>query len=110
MPTASAQIFDGPGHPLRGENLPLPDSLAPGAVLVEIGLATICGSDLHTLSGLRSEPAPLILGHEGVGRVVTLAAPHLRAGRPHKLEHCRQLRYLSGLHPTSLARKMRRAL
>ena len=33
MPTASAQIFDGLGHPLRGDNLPLPDSLAPGEVL-----------------------------------------------------------------------------
>ena len=70
MPTASAQIFDGPNHPLRCENLPLPDSLAPGEVLVEIGLATICGSDLHTLFGLRPEPTPLILGHEAIGRVV----------------------------------------
>ena len=75
MPTASAQIFDGLGHPLRSENLPLPDSLAPGEVLVEIGLATICGSDLHTLSGLRTEPTPLILGHEAVGRVVASQRP-----------------------------------
>ena len=75
MPTASAQIFDGPNHPLRCENLPLPDTLAPGEVLVEIGLATICGSDLHTLSGLRTEPTPLILGHEAIGRIVASQRP-----------------------------------
>ncbi len=80
MPTASAQIFDGPGHPLRCENLPLPDGLAPGAVLVEIGLATICGSDLHTLSGLRTEPVPLILGHEAVGRIVASQRPTFAPG------------------------------
>ena len=80
MPTASAQIFDGPGHPLRCENLPLPDGLAPGAVLVEIGLATICGSDLHTLSGLRTEPVPLILGHEAVGRIVSSQRPTFAPG------------------------------
>ena len=80
MPTASAQVFDGPGHPLRCENLPLPDSLAPGEVLVEIALATICGSDLHTLSGLRTEPAPLILGHEAVGHIVASQRPGFALG------------------------------
>ena len=78
MPTACAQVFDGLDHPLRCESLPLPDSLAPGEVLVEIGLATICGSDLHTLSGLRTEPTPLILGHEAVGRIVASQRPTSR--------------------------------
>ena len=80
MPTASAQIFTGPGHPLRQQNLPLPDALDPGAVLVSIDLATICGSDLHTLSGLRQEPTPLVLGHEAVGRVVASERPDLAPG------------------------------
>ncbi len=80
MPTACAQIFDGPSHPLRCENLPLPDCLAPGEVLVEIGLATICGSDLHTLSGRRAEPTPLILGHEAVGRIVAAQRPGFSLG------------------------------
>ena len=53
--------------------------LAPGEVLVEIDLATICGSDLHTLSGLRTEPTPLILGHEAVGRIVASQRPGFSA-------------------------------
>ena len=35
-------------------------------------LATICGSDLHTLEGLRTEPVPAILGHEGVAVVTAM--------------------------------------
>jgi putative phosphonate catabolism associated alcohol dehydrogenase len=80
MPTATAQIFDGPGQPLRRETLPLPQSLRPGEVLVAIDLATICGSDLHTLSGLRQESTPLILGHEAIGRVVAAQRPNLEPG------------------------------
>jgi len=38
-------------------------------VLVKLEVATICGSDLHTVMGKRQEPVPLILGHEGVGVV-----------------------------------------
>ncbi|SVB71035.1 uncharacterized protein METZ01_LOCUS223889, partial [marine metagenome] len=52
------------------QEFPLPDSLAPGEVLVALRLATVCGSDLHTIEGRRSEPTPAILGHEGVGEVV----------------------------------------
>ncbi len=70
MNTATVQVFDGPGIPLHIEQWPIPDQLGHGEVLVEIALATVCGSDLHTISGLRTEPTPAILGHEGVGRVV----------------------------------------
>lgn len=35
-------------------------------------MATICGSDRHTVSGRRTEPAPLILGHEIVAEIVLL--------------------------------------
>jgi D-arabinose 1-dehydrogenase-like Zn-dependent alcohol dehydrogenase len=70
--SATVQIFDGAGQPLRLETWPLPESLAPGEVLVQIELSTICLSDLHTIRGRRAEPAPAILGHEAVGRVVGL--------------------------------------
>jgi putative phosphonate catabolism associated alcohol dehydrogenase len=69
---AYVQIFDGADKPLRMEKWPLPESLDEGEVLVKIDLATICGSDLHTLSGHRSEKTPCVLGHEAVGRVVRL--------------------------------------
>jgi putative phosphonate catabolism associated alcohol dehydrogenase len=35
-------------------------------------LATICGSDLHTVKGLRTESVPAILGHEAVGTVIAM--------------------------------------
>lgn len=47
--------------------LPVP---GPGATLVEIDLATVCGSDHHTVSGRRLGACPSVLGHEGVGRIV----------------------------------------
>jgi len=47
----------------------LPETLGEGEVLAEITLATICGSDLHTIAGQRQEPTPAVLGHEAVGRV-----------------------------------------
>ena len=64
-----AQVFDGTGfQPLEVPSV----RLGPGEVLVSIELATICGSDLHTVAGHRSAPTPLVLGHEQVGRVVEL--------------------------------------
>ena len=51
-------------------------------VLVRVNLATICGSDLHTVSGRRGATVPCVLGHEVAG---TVAAPtHLLSaeGRP----------------------------
>jgi len=71
---ARAAIFDRAGKPFRLEELPLPDTLNAGEALVEISLATICGSDLHTHAGRRAEPIPCILGHEGIGRVVSAGA------------------------------------
>lgn len=51
------------------ETHPLPPR-ASGDVDVAIDLAAICGSDLHTVSGRRSEPDGTALGHEAVGHVV----------------------------------------
>jgi 5-exo-hydroxycamphor dehydrogenase len=45
----------------------------PGGVLVSIVLGGVCGSDLHLLSGDAGVmPFPIILGHEGVGRIEKL--------------------------------------
>lgn len=49
----------------------LSPSRCGAAVLVKMRLATICGSDLHTLKGLRTE-LPAFLGHEGVGVVTAM--------------------------------------
>lgn len=58
---------------LMQEEVPIP-MLKPGEILGKLRMATICGSDLHTISGKRKEPAPSILGHEGVVEVIN----HLR--------------------------------
>ena len=73
----SAQIsqFHGTGTPF--EVCEMPVTITPDNILVRVSLATICGSDLHTVSGRRSADTPCVLGHEIVG---TIAAPtHLRA-------------------------------
>ena len=67
---AYAQVFLGADRPLEKEETTLPKILGTGEILVRITLATICGSDLHTLSGHRQEKTPCILGNEAVGRVV----------------------------------------
>ena len=74
MMTAQRQIFHGPGQPFSLERRDLDFDLAPGEVLVAIDLATVCGSDLHTIEGTRSEVVPSVLGHEAVGRVVRAGA------------------------------------
>lgn len=70
-PSATAMVWPGEGH--THEAVAVPGvRLAPGDVLAEVELATVCGSDVHTVLGHRQAPAPLVLGHEQVGRVVAL--------------------------------------
>ncbi|PKI90194.1 alcohol dehydrogenase [Actinomycetales bacterium SN12] len=70
-PSAVAMVFVGEGHP--HETIAVPGvALAPDDVLVAVELSAICGSDVHTVRGRRSAPAPLVLGHESVGRVIGL--------------------------------------
>ena len=70
-PARSAR-WEGVGGPFRVIETPLPQVLGDGEVLVEVELATVCGSDLHTVTGDRPGPAPGVLGHEQVGRVVAV--------------------------------------
>lgn len=45
----------------------------PGGALVRVVAGGVCGSDVHILTGEAGEmPFPIILGHEGVGRVEKL--------------------------------------
>jgi putative phosphonate catabolism associated alcohol dehydrogenase len=65
-------VFRGAGQPFDLVERNVNFNLGRGQCLVEISLATICGSDLHTFDGRRREPVPCVLGHEGVGRVVAV--------------------------------------
>lgn len=77
-----AAVWSGPGSGFSLVSQPRPE-LAPGEVLVRIELATICGSDVHTISGDRPTPLPTVLGHEAVGIVEDVAGTvHTVDGRP----------------------------
>ncbi|MBX3422045.1 MAG: zinc-binding dehydrogenase [Pirellulaceae bacterium] len=71
-PTCGAFVFHGPQQGFKFEELSIP-ALADGEVLVRILCSTLCGSDLHTIRGARSQPTPSILGHEAVGCVARVA-------------------------------------
>jgi D-arabinose 1-dehydrogenase-like Zn-dependent alcohol dehydrogenase len=70
-----AAVLEELGRPMKLRDYPVPTA-APGAIVVEIDVATICGSDLHIfhgeLGGTYMLPLPLILGHEMVGRIVDI--------------------------------------
>lgn len=67
-PDAVSMLFMGAGSPHEPGAVPQV-GLRIGEVLVRIELATVCGSDVHTVLGHRIEPTPLVLGHEAVGYV-----------------------------------------
>ncbi|MDQ6817215.1 MAG: zinc-binding dehydrogenase [Actinomycetota bacterium] len=46
--------------------------LEPGAVLAAVEYGGVCGTDLHLQAGRLPIPVPLVLGHEGVGRITAL--------------------------------------
>lgn len=72
-PAATAKVWLGVGQ--EHETVAVPGvALGHHDVLVAIELSTVCGSDVHTVSGHRTAPTPLVLGHESVGRVIALGA------------------------------------
>lgn len=65
-----ALVYTGP-HRLDYRDAPDPE-LRPGEVLVRIEAVGICGSDMHAWAGHdERRPAPLILGHEAAGTILT---------------------------------------
>ncbi len=70
-PQATAMLFMRAGRPHEAVAVPQV-LLAAGELLVEVEFATVCSSDIHTALGHRVEPAPAVLGHEAVGRIVAI--------------------------------------
>jgi putative phosphonate catabolism associated alcohol dehydrogenase len=70
----TAAVWSGVEHGFTVTGQPVPE-LRDGEVLVAVELATVCGSDLHTITGRRPTPLPTVLGHEAVGRVVATRGP-----------------------------------
>ena len=65
-----ALVYTGPNS-LVFRDEPEPKA-EPGEVIVRVEAVGICGSDMHAYHGHDSRrPAPLILGHEAAGRIVS---------------------------------------
>ena len=60
-------------QPIRIEELDL-DPPGEGEVLVKVGGAGLCHSDLSMINGDRPRPVPLVPGHEGAGEIVEVGA------------------------------------
>jgi threonine 3-dehydrogenase len=82
--TTTVALWEG-GAVVRLVEEALP-ALAPGETLLRIRLATVCGSDRHTVAGRRTAPVPSILGHEGVGDVEAVGEGGARAHDGTRLE------------------------
>ena len=72
MHQVTLTLFHGPGKPFELIEREWDIPLSEGECLVKLSMASVCGSDLHTLAGRRTTPTPCVLGHEGVGRIVAL--------------------------------------
>lgn len=74
---SNAVVFESSQLPLKHQQIDV-RPLLPGEVLVQVIATTLCGSDLHTLSGRRNVATPTILGHEILGRIVAFGDGHSR--------------------------------
>jgi S-(hydroxymethyl)glutathione dehydrogenase/alcohol dehydrogenase len=75
-----AAVLRRVGDPLRVERLELADP-GPGDVLVRLGAAGLCHTDLEVMRGAIAMPLPMVLGHEGAGVVVAVGEA-VQAVRP----------------------------
>ena len=70
--TAVAAVLESFEQPLSFRTFPLPERTEPGAALVRVEMAGICGTDVHLWKGQLPIPLPVILGHETAGRIERL--------------------------------------
>ena len=89
--TAKMAVFHGTGKPFEIREYPVPEP-EPGAMLIKIALANVCGSDMHYWRGEQDyakmgRPLPLNTGHEHVGTIAKLGdgVTTDAAGRPLKI-------------------------
>lgn len=72
--TSRAAVLTAHNAPIEVHDLPVPQTLEKGAMLVRIVAATICGSDVHlwdgSLAGSQAIDLPVIPGHEMIGSIV----------------------------------------
>ena len=90
-------------RPMTIEEIDL-DGPGPGEILIEVGGAGLCHSDLSAIEGLRARKLPTVPGHEGAG-IVREVGPEVRGLK--KGDHvvmafvtsCGECRYCNGGRP-----------
>jgi D-arabinose 1-dehydrogenase-like Zn-dependent alcohol dehydrogenase len=71
-----AAVLKGFRQPYEIQEFPIPE-VGPGAILIKVSMANICGSDLHIWRGdlpIFIPPEGAIFGHEMTGRVAKLGS------------------------------------
>lgn len=70
MTDCRAAVITAHHKPLEVQRIPVPE-LEPGAILVKIETATLCGTDIHRWHGPLQPPdsLPFITGHEACGTI-----------------------------------------
>lgn len=83
MSAVRAAVLREPGGALQVEEIDLPDP-GPGQVRVALAATGVCHSDLSLARGTLAHQMPVVLGHEGAGRVTAVgdAVTALRPGDP----------------------------
>jgi threonine dehydrogenase-like Zn-dependent dehydrogenase len=80
-----AAVIAAYNKPYEIREFPIPE-IEPGAILVKIDMAGICGTDVHQVAGeLGIKPKlPVIPGHEAIGKIVKMGRGRTRdcAGAP----------------------------
>lgn len=71
MVSARCVVLESFGRPVRTTEVRTGPP-ARGAIVAAVDYGGVCGTDVHLQSGRLAIPVPLVLGHEGVGRVETL--------------------------------------
>ncbi|HET6183095.1 MAG TPA: Zn-dependent alcohol dehydrogenase [Acetobacteraceae bacterium] len=74
-----AAVLHAPGEALRIETIELAPP-QPGEVLVRIGAAGLCHTDLEVIEGQLVYPMPIVLGHEAAGTIAAVG-PGVDPGR-----------------------------
>lgn len=81
MEKARAMVLVEFGKPLELQEFPVPEP-EEGEILVEILASGVCGSDVHMQQGEDPRiPLPIILGHEGIGRVARMQGKKISVER-----------------------------
>ncbi|OAP24300.1 MULTISPECIES: zinc-binding dehydrogenase [Amycolatopsis] len=71
MRMAKRAVLVEPGAPIEIWDCPVPPA-SGGDIVVAVEMAGVCGTDHHYSLGEVELPGPMVLGHEGIGRVEEL--------------------------------------